>query len=130
MENFNPGFYDILGRIPRYSTPEEIKKAYRTLAKHYHPDKHDDKAYANEMMKKLNEARDILSDPVKRAEYDDALDGFMRKKEEEELRRKENQRSRPQQSLPKGVNVPGIVGVVLAILALGLLLNAILSRKK
>ncbi len=59
-------YYDILG-VPRNSSKEEIKKAYRALAHKYHPDKTkgDDKKF-----KEINEAYQILSDEKKRAEYD------------------------------------------------------------
>ena len=65
--------YDILG-VSRDATQAEIKAAYRKLAKKWHPDKHqDDKNFQDEMMKKINEANEILSDPVKRRKYDNSL---------------------------------------------------------
>jgi len=57
--------YDVL-KISKTATDNEIKQAYRNLAKLHHPDKGGDK----EMFQKIQEAYDILSDPKKRHEYD------------------------------------------------------------
>lgn len=68
MQNFR-NYYQILG-IPRESTVDEIKKAYRRLARQYHPDVNPGNKGAEEKFKDINEAYDILSDVEKRAEYD------------------------------------------------------------
>lgn len=72
--------YDIL-EVSRKASKEIIEKAYKTLAKKYHPDvqTQEDKAYAEEMMKKINEAYSVLSDEQKRQEYDDKLEVEERK---------------------------------------------------
>lgn len=62
-------YYEILG-VPRDATPEDIKRAYRRLAKQYHPDVNKDDPNANEKFKEINEAYEVLSDPNKRAQYD------------------------------------------------------------
>ena len=62
-------YYDTLG-IAANATPDEIKRAYRNLARKYHPDVADDKASAERRFKKINEAYEVLSDPHKRAHYD------------------------------------------------------------
>ena len=63
-------FYKILG-VARNATPEEIKKAYRKLARQYHPDKNKGDKAAEEKFKEANEAHDVLSDPDKRKRYDE-----------------------------------------------------------
>ncbi len=62
-------YYEILG-VPRDASLEDIKKAYRRLAKQYHPDINKDDPQANEKFKEINEAYEVLSDPQKRAQYD------------------------------------------------------------
>ncbi len=61
-------YYDILG-IPQNAEDKEIKKAYRNLARKYHPDVCKDSG-AEEKFKQINEAYSVLSDPQKRAQYD------------------------------------------------------------
>jgi curved DNA-binding protein len=62
-------YYKVLG-VSRTATPEEIKKAYRTLALKYHPDKTKGDKTAEEKFKDINEANEVLSDPEKRGKYD------------------------------------------------------------
>ncbi|MBU6428989.1 MAG: DnaJ domain-containing protein [Cyanobacteria bacterium REEB65] len=64
-------FYDVLG-VGRKASDDEIRKAYRNLAKRWHPDKHQgaDKAKAEAKFKEINEAYDVLGDPEKRSKYD------------------------------------------------------------
>jgi molecular chaperone DnaJ len=62
-------FYKILG-IKRDAKPEEIKKAYRRLARKYHPDVNPGDKAAEERFKQMSEAFDVLSDPKKRTVYD------------------------------------------------------------
>ncbi|MBU1699527.1 MAG: J domain-containing protein [Candidatus Eisenbacteria bacterium] len=66
--------YEILG-VASSATPAEIKKAYRTLALKYHPDRNPDDKSAEEKFKELAGSYEILSDPEKRREYDDTLAG-------------------------------------------------------
>lgn len=63
-------YYDILG-VSRTATPEEIKTAYRKLARLYHPDVAKNKATAGDKFQELNEANEVLSDPDKRRRYDE-----------------------------------------------------------
>lgn len=62
-------YYDVLG-VSKTADDEEIKKAYRTLAKKYHPDMHPGDKEAEEKFKEVNQAYAILSDPDKRSKYD------------------------------------------------------------
>ncbi len=63
-------YYEILG-LAREATPEEIKRAYRRLARRYHPDAFKgDKAEAERRFREIAEAYEVLSDPDKRAQYD------------------------------------------------------------
>jgi molecular chaperone DnaJ len=61
--------YKVLG-VDKKATPEEIKKAYRKLARQYHPDRNPDNASAEERFKEVQGAYDILGDAEKRKQYD------------------------------------------------------------
>ena len=63
-------YYKILG-VSEDASQEEIKKAYRKLAKQYHPDSHPGDRQAEERFKEIAEAYEILSDPEKRKKYDE-----------------------------------------------------------
>ena len=62
-------YYDVLG-VPRDADETAIKRAYRQLARKYHPDVADDKVSAEHRFKEINEAYEVLSDANKRANYD------------------------------------------------------------
>ena len=62
-------YYKILG-VSRNASAEEIKGAYRKLAMQYHPDRNPGDKQAEERFKEMNEAYQVLSDPQKRARYD------------------------------------------------------------
>src|SRR5580693_5768152 len=63
-------YYQILG-VPRNASDEEIKKAFRKLARRYHPDVAKDKKAAEEKFKEINEAYEVLGDPENRKKYDE-----------------------------------------------------------
>lgn len=73
-------YYDVLG-IPKSADEKEIKRAYRKLAKKYHPDTNPGDQYAEQQFKEITEAYNILSDNEKRKLYDQfgfaAFDGSM-----------------------------------------------------
>jgi len=62
-------YYEILG-VPRDASEEDIRKAFRKLARKYHPDVAKDKKSAEAKFKEINEAHEVLSDPEKRKKYD------------------------------------------------------------
>ena len=62
-------FYQVLG-VSENASPEEIKKAYRRLAKQYHPDANPNNPQASELFKQISEAHGVLSDAEKRKRYD------------------------------------------------------------
>lgn len=68
MQNFR-NYYDILG-VSRNATTEEIKRAYRRLARKYHPDLNPNDKFAEEKFKDISEAYEVLSDEAKRRQYD------------------------------------------------------------
>ncbi len=61
--------YATLG-VDKKATPEELKKAYRKLARKYHPDRNPDDKQAEARFKEISHAHDVLSDPEKRKQYD------------------------------------------------------------
>jgi molecular chaperone DnaJ len=63
-------FYSVLG-VSSTATQDEIKKAYRKLAKKHHPDANANEPKAAERFKEISEANNVLSDPAKRKQYDE-----------------------------------------------------------
>src|SRR3954466_3766436 len=61
--------YKVLG-VDKKASADEIKKAYRKLARQYHPDRNSGDKAAEERFKEVQQANDILSDPEKRKQYD------------------------------------------------------------
>jgi molecular chaperone DnaJ len=62
-------YYQTLG-VPETATVDEIKRAFRRLAKQHHPDRNPGNPQASERFKEINEAHDVLSDAAKRKQYD------------------------------------------------------------
>jgi molecular chaperone DnaJ len=78
-------FYQVLG-VPDSASPEDIKKAYRKLAKQYHPDANPNNPKAAERFKEVSEAHSTLADPEKRKQYDQmrrygAFEGMPRRRQ-------------------------------------------------
>ncbi|HMJ89972.1 MAG TPA: J domain-containing protein [Candidatus Acidoferrum sp.] len=63
-------YYEVLG-VPRGAGEDDLRKAFRKLARQYHPDVAKDKKVAEEKFKEINEAYEVLSDPAKRRKYDE-----------------------------------------------------------
>jgi molecular chaperone DnaJ len=70
-----PDYYKTLG-VDKKATPEEIKKAYRKLARKYHPDRNPDDKQAEARFKEISQANDVLGDPEKRKQYDTGAGPF------------------------------------------------------
>ena len=62
-------YYEVLG-VSKDASQEEIRLAFRRLAKEYHPDRNPDDPSAEAKFKEINEAYEVLSDPAKRSNYD------------------------------------------------------------
>src|SRR5215470_12185843 len=62
-------YYKILG-LDKNASQEDIKKAYRKLARKYHPDLNPNDKEANKKFQQINEANEVLSDPENRKKYD------------------------------------------------------------
>ena len=62
-------YYKILG-LEKNASADQIKKAYRKLARQYHPDLNPNDKEANKKFQQINEANEVLSDPEKRKKYD------------------------------------------------------------
>lgn len=69
MQTMNTDYYSILG-VSRGASAEEIQKAYRKLARQYHPDLNPDDKAAQDKFKEIQHAHDVLGDPEKRKMYD------------------------------------------------------------
>jgi molecular chaperone DnaJ len=70
-----PDYYKTLG-VEKKATPDEIKKAYRKLARQYHPDANPDDKNAEARFKEISQAHDVLGDPEKRKQYDSGSGPF------------------------------------------------------
>jgi molecular chaperone DnaJ len=70
-----PDYYKTLG-VDKKATPDEIKKAYRKLARQYHPDANPDDKNAEARFKEISQAHDVLGDPEKRKQYDSGSGPF------------------------------------------------------
>ena len=86
-------YYSILG-LHKNATQEDIKKAYRKLARKHHPDVNPNDAAASKKFQQINEANEVLSDPEKRKKYDQYGKDWAHAEQFEQARR-EQQRQQP-----------------------------------
>ena len=85
-------YYKVLG-VAQNATQEEIKKAYRRMAKKFHPDINKDDPAAKERFQEINEANEVLGDPEKRRKYDEYGEHWRQSDEFEAQRRQQNNRN-------------------------------------
>lgn len=83
-------YYQVLG-VSKNATVEEIRKAFRKLARKYHPDVNPNDKSAKEKFQQINEANEVLSDPDKRAKYDKYGKDWMHGEEFERARQQQHQ---------------------------------------
>ncbi|HEY2735602.1 MAG TPA: DnaJ domain-containing protein, partial [Polyangiales bacterium] len=100
-------FYKILG-VPRTATEAEIRKAYRALARKFHPDKNPGNPQAEEKFKDVSHASDVLLNKKKRALYDEF--GEIGLKEGFNADQARQYRSRPSSGGGPGFGSPGDLG--------------------
>jgi curved DNA-binding protein len=84
-------YYKILG-VPKNATEKDIKKAYRKMARKYHPDINPNNAAAEQKFKEVNEANEVLSDPEKRKKYDQYGKDWQHAEEFEKARSQQSSR--------------------------------------
>src|SRR3954471_19923183 len=85
-------YYQILG-VKKDATEDEIKKAYRKLARKLHPDLNPNDKEANKKFQQVNEANEVLSDPEKRKKYDQYGKDWKHAEEFEKARQSRQQRA-------------------------------------
>ncbi len=83
-------YYSILG-VSKTASADEIKKAYRKLARKYHPDINPDDEEAKKKFQQINEANEVLSDPEKRKKYDEYGENWKHAEEYEKARQYQSQ---------------------------------------
>ena len=97
--------------VARDASEEKIKQAFRKLARKYHPDVAKDKKTAEEKFKAINEANEVLGDPVKRKKYDELGANWRDDGRSQSPPGRQNGRSRGAQGLEpqlrRGIFFPG-----------------------
>ena len=84
-------YYQVLG-IDKTASADDIKKAYRKLARKFHPDLNPNNEEAKKKFQQINEANEVLSDPEKRAKYDQYGENWKHAEQYEEARKQQQQR--------------------------------------
>src|ERR1700678_3187539 len=70
-----PDYYKTLG-VEKRASADEIKKAYRKMARQYHPDRNPGDKQSEARFKEISQAHDVLGDPEKRSQYDSGTGAF------------------------------------------------------
>lgn len=83
-------YYKVLG-IDKKASADEVKKAYRKLARKYHPDLNPNDKEANKLFQQINEANEVLSDPDKRKKYDEYGENWQHAEQFESARQSQRQ---------------------------------------
>ena len=83
-------YYSVL-EVDKKASTDEIKKAYRKLARKYHPDLNPNDTEANKKFQQINEANEVLSDPEKRKKYDAYGENWQHAEEYEKARQSQSQ---------------------------------------
>ncbi|GAB3941523.1 J domain-containing protein [Spirosoma harenae] len=83
-------YYSVLG-VPKTASDDDIKKAYRKLARKHHPDLNPNDAEANKKFQQINEANEVLSDPEKRKKYDQYGKDWQHAEQFEQARQQQQQ---------------------------------------
>jgi len=83
-------YYEVLG-IKKDASTDEVKKAYRKLARKYHPDLNPDDQEAKAKFQQLNEAQEVLTDPEKRKQYDKYGENWKHAEQYEQAQRAQSQ---------------------------------------
>lgn len=94
-------YYNILG-VDRKATEKEVKNAYRKLARKHHPDLHPNDKEAKAKFQQINEANEVLSDPIKRKKYDQYGKDWKNAEEYERASQYQQQSRRSHGSRPSG----------------------------
>ena len=84
-------YYKVLG-VDKSATPDDIKKAYRKLARKLHPDLNPNDKEAHKKFQQINEANEVLSDPEKRKKYDQYGKDWQHAEQFEQARQSRQQR--------------------------------------
>ena len=97
-------YYEILG-VNQKASAEEIREAYKKLAKAFHPDKHQGDTFFTDKFKSLQEAYNILSDTNKRGDYDNQLVSQMNKSAAQSAPSSSSERTSTGESAPPSTSV-------------------------
>lgn len=102
-------YYKILG-VDKNASEDDIKKAYRRLARKHHPDLNPNDKEAHIKFQQINEANEVLSDPEKRKKYDEYGENWKHAEQFEQARQQQGQQQRSQQQWGGGQDFSGEFG--------------------